>query len=317
MRIARVCQHAMQAALVCGAMAARATDAIPPTESTQWSFEAGIGHESQSSPLFQISQQSTVIYIDGLQRLKGAHARASVQGSSNWTLAHGVGLSLNASALVKRSRETPDFDFSSASLQPGLHVPIPGASLGVGLNLQTMDVAGRHFRHSQGIQFSWTRAQPSGLWAVMADVTEQRHAPALADLDATSSTVVLQRHWNNPSALISGVDLSAIVGREKNRRGIAELSNSSVMFHAAMQWQWLGAKWSLGQAFRRAHFDGVAFEGEVPRQDQTRMLDIGVELPVGPEQTLRLEFNDVRNVSSTRLYANHYQQWLMALRTSW
>ena len=47
------------------------------------------------------------------------------------------------------------------------------------------------------------------------------------------------------------------------------------------------------------------------------MLDIGVELPVGPEQTLRLEFNDVRNVSSTRLYANHYQQWLMALRTSW
>ncbi len=282
----------------------------------QISLDVGIGHESQTSPLFQISPESTILYIGGLQRLRGSHVRTSLQGATDWSLGDGLSVSLAGDVTVKRSPQTPDLDFMSLSVQPALHQLVGDSSIGVGLNLQRIDVAGAHFRDSHGLQLSWTRPDGKNLWSLLADYGVNRHKGDLDTLDGSSASIVLQRQIAEALPGIDSIDLTAILGRERNTRGFRELSDRNALLSAQVQWSGLGATWTVGRSWRRARFDETVFPTEPPRQDRTSMLDLAAEWPLTGSISLRIEVNDVRNESTTRLYENHYQQIAAALRTS-
>jgi len=282
--------------------------AEPAEPSTRVSLDLGLGHEAQTSPLFQISPESTVLYLPGLQRLQGSHARAQLQGFTDWRGDAGLTVSLSGDATFKRSGDTPDFDFMSLSMQPGVHVPLGRANLGAGVNLQRMDVAGQHFRDVRGLQASWALPDGPNLWAIIAETGTYRHSGQLADLDALASSLVLQRQIDHPWSGATGLALSMIWGRERNQRGLRELSHRNFLVGATLDGKLGDLFWTLRPTILRSTFDDSAFASEPARRDRTTLLDLTLEWPLTANQTLRLELNQVRNRSSTHLYDNRYQQ---------
>ena len=297
--------------LGCSAMAA-----AQPAES-HWQLDIGWGHESQTSPVFQISPEGNILYLDGQQGLSGSHIRTSLQGSASWNWEQGVTTALAADATLKRAPNAPGLDFASLSIQPSIHRPFGAANVGMGLNVLSYDVGGRHFRDAMGVQADWTKSDGHQLWGVVAEWTQERHAADFSDMDATATSVVVLRQYTDPLPGIEGLDFSAIVGREVNAHGYLDLSSHSAMLTGTVRWSWLGAEWSVGRSWREARFEDSAFPSEPARADHTVMTDIAAQWPVAANRSVRVEYNEVRNTSNTRLYDNTFQQLSVTLRSSW
>jgi hypothetical protein len=287
-----------------------------PVASTHLQIDLGVGHESQTSPLFQVAPDSTIIYQDDVDRLSGTHVRTALQGSVEWLWSDGLMVSLSGSTMLKRSPTTPGFDLTLPSIQPTVHLPIGRASLGIGLNFQSLDVAGQHFRDSTGLQADWTLLDGQYLWGMIVERGVQKHSEGLTDMDAEASSLTLITQISKPVSWADGVDFSLIFGREKNTRGFGDLSNHSTMFSALLRWSWAGVKWSAGRSWRQARFDEAIFPGEPPRDDRTSILDLAAEWELSPARTIRAEFNETRNASNSRLYENIYHQVVVTVRQS-
>jgi hypothetical protein len=292
-----------------------ATRAAPAN--SQFQVDVGLGHEVQSAPLFQITRDSNIFYQDGLQSLSGSHVRTSLQGSADWTWEQGISTSVAVNATIKRAPGATDLDFSSVALQPAVRMPWGAASMGLGVSLQRFDVGGHHFRDESGWQLDWTQSDASGLWALIGSASAYHHVADWADMDAQSTSLVLLRQIGEPLPGVEGLDLSLILGQETNDHGLLELSSRSAMFHSAAHWPAWGADWTLGLGWREDAFEGTAFVAEPVRQDRTHMADIAAQWPLSAARSVRLEYNQVRNASSTHLYDNLYQQLSVTLRTVW
>jgi hypothetical protein len=251
-----------------------------------------------------------------LDRLSGSHVRTAMNGAVEWLGSNGIAASLSGDATFKRSPVTPGFDLGSISLQPSVHLPWGRSSMGLGFSLQSLSVAGQHFREVGGVDASWTLADSDGMWGCVLESSIYKHSSDLSDMDAVSSSLVLLRNINAPFRGVDGIDFSAIAGREDNRRGFAELSNRSAMVSALIRWTWRGANFSAGRSWRQSMFDDTVFPGEPIREDRTAMLDLAVQMPLSPDRSVRLEFNESRNVSTTPLYNNLYHQLSVTLRSS-
>ena len=285
--------------------------------SSQISTEIGFGYESQTTALVRLSPQGELINIDGLQRLGGSHARLGIQGHAHWQLGEGLGLSLSADASSKRAPGASDFDFSMISFQPEAHLAIPSGSLGWGLTLQRMEVAGRPFRDVTGTQVNWTRVEDSGsMWSAVADITSNRHQE-YTDLDATGTSLSLQRHWAKPVRGLESIDLALYLSRERNSQGLDELSYRNVMLSASMQWQFLNLTWSAGTSLQKIQFDDTAFGDSVGRVDHSAGFELSAEHELSSSSALRLEYSAVRSTSTIALYDNAYQQIAVKVRTAW
>lgn len=280
-------------------------------------LDVGWGQESQTSPVFQISPEGNILYLDGQQGLGGSHLRTSLQGSASWNWADGVSTSVAADATVKRAPQAPGLDFASISVQPSVHRPWGSANVGMGVNVMGYDVGGHHFRDAWSLQADWTLSDGTQLWGVVVEWGVLRHAADFSDLDATASALVVLRQYTQPLPGIEGLDFTAIIGRESNAHGYQELSSRSAMLSAAVRWSWGAAEWSLARHWRAAQFDDTAFPSEPARSDRSTMTDLAVQWPLAANRALRVEYNEVRNTSNTRLYDNSLQQWSVTLRSSW
>ncbi len=299
-------------------LAVTTVHADEPPPPSQLSAELGWGYESQTAPLIRLSPQGEFISIDGLQRLHGAHASVGLQGFTNWTFGNAWNVSIAANALAKRSPGNPDFDFTMASFQPAFHLPFGAANLGWGLSLQQITVAGRPFRETFGTQVDWTLPHPEGShWAFVADLGTYKHPGELIDLDASSSSMMLQRHWEKPHPALQSVDVAIHLAREQNANGFEELSHRSTMVSASMQWNWGETNWSAGANWRTTRFDAQVFPEDPMRADQSVGLDVSVERALTARQTVRLEYSFVRSQSTIPMFDNQYQQVAIKLRTEW
>jgi hypothetical protein len=124
----------------------------PPGQG-QLTTEFGFSCESQTSPLVHISEQGTLINLNGLNRMQGASMRAAVQGFTEQSIVPGLSIGLSGDASIKRSQATPDLDLAMLSAQPSMHWVLGKSSLGLGLNWQSIDVARRRDgqqRHRMG-----------------------------------------------------------------------------------------------------------------------------------------------------------------------
>lgn len=280
-----------------------------PQSTTQFQLEIGMGHESQNSPLFQFSPESTIVYLDGVDHLSASHMRTGLHGSSDWIWSDGVMASFSADATLKRSAGTPDFDLSTLSLSPSIHWPVAGgASAGLGLSVDRLNVAGLHFRDTQGVQADWTLAKGGQLWGLVLETAVQRHPSDFSEMDAVASSLTFLSQTAHPFAGADSLDFSAIVGQERNLRGNHDLSNRNAMFSVLLHWTWLGGQWSAGHSWRNAAFEESLFPDEPIRQDRTRMLDLAVQWPLSHDQSIRFEVNESHNASNVHLYDNSYRQ---------
>ena len=288
-----------------------------PASNSHLSAEIGLGSEQQSSPLVRISPQGNLVYLSGLNRLHGTYVRAQAEGFGDVALGGGRSLSLAADASVRTAPQNHDFDFLSLSAQPAMHWAMPGYALGLGLNLQRMDVARQPFRQVRGLQADITVPQGENHWSMMVESSRWRHPGDLADLDAEAHTLMLQRHVDRPIAALDGLDLVLMTARERNQKGFTELSNRNLSLQATIKWKAWGGQWALGGSVLRARFDDSAFPDEPARRDRGTSLDISVRWPIGPSRSMRLEYNRGWNRSSTHLYDNDYQQLGCVMQFDW
>ena len=291
------------------------SDTVP---SSQISTEVGVVYEVQTAPLIRVSPQGNLISIDGLQQLANSSFRGGVQGFKNWQLDNGLGVSLSGDASQKRTPDSQAFDFGSASVQSSLHWPTPWGTLGWGLAFQHLEVAGRTFRLVRSTQFDWTVADANGShWAVITDFGLNRHPDEWTELDASTQSLVLQRHIAKPLAGFESLEVAAYLTQERNEKGFEELSYRSLMLATALKWDWQGLNLSAGATFQKAKFAESAFAEEPVRIDRALGIELAIERELSPNHTLRVEYNEVRNYSTIRLYDNQYQQFAIKLRSTW
>ena len=299
-------------------LAVTTAHAEEPPSPSQFSAELGWGYESQTAPLIRLSPQGEFISIEGLQRLHGAHASVGVQGFTNCTLGNAWNVSLAGNALVKRAPHAPDFDFTMASFQPAFHRSVGSASVGWGLSLQQITVAGRPFRETRSTQLDWTLPYSDGShWAFVADLGKNSHPEEIKDLDATTLSLMLQRHWEKPHPALESFDIAIYAARESNVHGFEELSHKSAMVSTSMQWSWGDFNWAAGATWQTTQFDASLFPDEPARIDHSAGVDLSVERALSARQTLRLEYSSVRSESTSPLFDNHFQQVALKLRSSW
>lgn len=287
-------------------------------ETHQVASEVGFGYESQTAPLIRLSPQGELISLDGVQRLGGASVRVGAQAFSSWDMGQGWGVSLALDASQKRLPSASEFDFGMVSVQPSLHRIVGGTTLGVGASFQRMDVAGSAFRQVTGVQGSWTLPQADGnLWMAIVDMTHNEHAPAFADLDASAVSLSVQRHLAQPGGAWTGADFSLYLARERNEKGLSELSHGTAILGASLHWSALGLAWSTGGSYQAVQFDGSVFDGETLRRDRAIGLDLAVEKTLTPRTTLQVEWGSVRNFSSIPVFENTFHQLSLKWRTAW
>jgi hypothetical protein len=229
----------------------------------------------------------------------------------------GLSIGMSGDASIKRSQTTPDLDLAMLSAQPSMHWVLGKSSLGLGVNWQRIDVARSRFREVHALHADTFVPDDSGHWAVVGDVSRYRHPGELAFLNATSSSVMMQRHQNQPLPGVDGLDISVFAGREHNALGLRELSNRNLMVNSAIEWALQGVTWSAGLGWQQARFDDVAFAGEPLRRDRAVTADFGAEIALSDTDVLRLDYSQMRNRSTTRLYTNRYQQLSVTLRSQW
>lgn len=299
--------------LLCGAWVHAET-----TPTAQITTELGVGFEVQTSPLIRLSPQDNLISIDGLQQLHNSNLQASVMAYDNWQLTEGLGLSLSGDLRQKRTMEKTESDFGSMSVQAALHWPMRWGTVGWGLSYQNLEVGRRSFRQVHGMQVDWTKADADGNhWAVILDAGTNRHPSDFSDLDADTHALIVQRNIAAPLPGIDSLNISAYYTLEKNANGFEDLSSRSAMLVSSVQWSWLGLKWSAGGSLQSVRFAESAFEDEPVRADRAIGVDLAVEHELSPKHTLRLEYNEVRSLSTTPLYDNQYQQFAVKILSNW
>lgn len=277
--------------------------------------EMGVGGESQSSPLVRLSPQGALIELPGLMRARSNHGRLGLQGLREWSASPGNAFTLAGSALLQRADGQRDFDLGMATLQPAWQRATPLGSFSVGWQWQRIDLAGRRFRRAAGPQITWTRAgDGTAFETLILDAARLSHAPALRDLDAESLTLSGQARRGSESL---SVDLGLVLGRERNRRGLPELSYEMALVQASVQARLAGATLGLGLARQGVRYQASAFDALPPRRDRAWMVDASVTLDAGADWQWRASAAWQLNRSNARLYDQRHLQWGLAALGSW
>ena len=86
---------------------------------------------------------------------------------------------------------------------------------------------------------------------------------------------------------------------------------------ANVQWSWKGLAWVAGASFQHIQFEGYALDTASLRVDRAVGWELAAEIDLSPQNSLRLGYSEVRNVSTVSLYDNTFQSLVVRLRTTW
>lgn len=275
-----------------------------------------MGHESLSSPLFRLADNGALVRLPGTSSLSGTHWRIGgggmadfSEGGDHWTLA--------GRADWKRAPAAPDLDFANLSGDLMWRPAFGGGQAGFGVGREHLRVAGRRFRESLAAKADWTRGTPEGgHWALLGAATRQRH-PLDPDLDGVVASLSVQRHLPAPWPGLASVDLELAYARERNGRGLSDLSSRNRFFRISADRRWAGLDWSAGIAIQRASFDAALLPGLPARRDRGAALELSASMELGGGASLRLEFTEARNRSNLALFENRYRLVSMTLARGW
>ena len=202
------------------------------------------------------------------------------------------------------------------SAQPALHCTVGTSSVGVGWQPQRIDVAGGRFRSARGVHLDWARSDDGNHWFALLERAHWRHPADLRELDATATTLLVQRQLAAAEPGANGLDLAAFASRERNRAGLAEFGQRSLTLQATWSRRIVGLDGTLGLLWQRARFDGSAFDEVARRVDRAWRLEVSLERPIPPPLTVPLEAPWMRGRTTTPLYEQDRGQALVLLQWS-
>jgi hypothetical protein len=307
------------AALLC---LAAATTARADAGASPWPFQAGfqaaLGYEHTSSPLIRVSDDGTLIFIEGLSRLAGAYGQTAVNGMGEWAGPGDSRLALTARIDWKHSPEAPDLDFGQFLADAAWHWPLSAGTLGIGPSWQRLWVAGDHFRDVVGLRADWTRAGPDGShWIWLLEAGRNRHADFYRDLDSLALSLSLHRHLAATADFAANLDLEAGLALERNRHGFDDLSSRSAFLRLGIDRDWQGMNWSLGIMAQLARFDAALSEAVPARRDRYLSLELGLGKELADGLALQIGATAARNDANSPLYENRYRQLSLTLAKAW
>lgn len=290
-------------ALLMGSVAAPAAATSPPTtpsgdDALRIEAEWGVGHESSSSPLLRLSPDGALVAVDGLTRLSGRVTRASANASGDWPLAGPLRLGLGDVAL---------------------RAPLAGGMVGVGASRLALSVAGHSFRRADAVHVDWSGAlAPSQQLSLRVEASRYRHAADVSDLDAEVGSASGTWRWTPGHPALDSLELGWGLRRERNRRGLPELSNRSAYGSVALGWAGLlGAQWTATVMLQRARFDSGLFDGDPARRDRFVSLDLSAEWALTDAAQLIAGVGYARNRARPVIYDNRHRQSSLALAGHW
>lgn len=296
------------------AAASGAQGATPPTAG----MELSLGHEELTSPLVRLSDTGPLLRVEGLSRLAGNTWRLAGSFMHDWSTAEGASFALSGHAETRRSPQAPDLDWSLISTDLMARRPLAGMLWGLGPTLQRLDVAGRHFRDVLGLQADVLRTlEAGGHWSLAGLRAEYRHPGDNRDFDSALAMWNVQRRFAQPLPGTDSLDIEAGVLRERNRRGLPELSSRSVYGRVALAGKLGEVEWSAGLMLQRSRFDASPLPALAPRRDGYRAVDLALSYDLTADNYIKLEANFARNAANLALYESRYRQLALTLGHNW
>lgn len=298
--------------------------APPPAPGGQISVEAGLGHEQHSSPLMRVSPDGTQLFVAGLNRLASDYGQLALSGVRDWPVGDEARLAVSGHALWKRSPTAPDLAFGTLSGNLAWRWPRLGGSLGIGPDIQKVDVAGAPFRRAGSLHgdLTWADADGNasgggGFTVLMADVARNRHAPEFADFDSRTTIVSAHRHVGAGLPLVDALDLELGSWRERNAQGFADLSSRGEYARVSADVRRGAWTASVGYARHRVRFDAALLDTQPARRDRIGTVELALQWAWSAEATLSLELTQARNRANLDLYENRFRQAGVTLSLGW
>lgn len=311
-------------ALLMGSVAAPAAATSPPTtpsgdDALRIEAEWGVGHESSSSPLLRLSPDGALVAVDGLTRLSGRVTRASANASGDWPLAGPLRLGLTGVAERREAGRASALGFGLGLGDVALRAPLAGGMVGVGASRLALSVAGHSFRRADAVHVDWSGAlAPSQQLSMRVEASRYRHAADVSDLDAEVGSASGTWRWTPGHPALDSLELGWGLRRERNRRGLPELSNRSAYGSVALGWAGLlGAQWTATVMLQRARFDSGLFDGDPARRDRFVSLDLSAEWALTDAAQLIAGVGYARNRARPVIYDNRHRQSSLALAGHW
>ena len=278
----------------------------------------GIGYEDQTSPLVRVTPEGTLIRLDGVDRLSGSHVHGSIGGVADLQFSPESRLALGGDLRFKRAPRASVFDFASIAFNPMLRTSLFGGQVGIGRNLQRLDVAGQRFRRVYGTIADWTLGELDGShWLVLVDRSRNRHWNEFSDFDSTATQLLFKRHVVRPGLGLDAIEAEVVLARERNDQGFAELSSKSALVRVGIEFSLFGVEAGVGLARHTSRFDDTALPDEPRRRDLATTLDVSLSYELQPRHALKLDFLDSTNDANVALYENRYRMLSLAYSVGW
>ena len=305
-------QIAACAAFTCAAAVTAADN------NARFDVEAGVGWEDSSSPLLRLSEDGALVQIIGLSRLAGPVSRLAVDASNDWTLTGPLRLSLTSHAETRWSPSSRSLNFGAALAEAGLRWQTGAGSIGLSPSLLLLSVANRPFRAADSVRLDWSEVEPGGnLRALRIETGRYRHASNYLDLDADVQSVSGNRRWKFQGTPVESFELAAGLRNERNRRGLADLSNHGGHASAELGWKLAGGDWTANVLWQVARFRAPGPDGLGVRRDRFLSLDVTAEWPLGERLALRTSVATSDNHASPAIYNNRRHAVDVALVARW
>ena len=278
----------------------------------------GMGYEASTSPFINISDDGLFLSVNGQSRLTAAYLQGIFSGMDAWQLGAGQ-MAWSLRAEDKHAPSAPNLDFGSVMGDLSWHLALPnGASVGVGAGLQRMWVAQAPFRDAVSLHADGSIGQPDGgYWLVAADLTKNQHFSTYVDLNSDVLSVSVTHRKPVAWAGLDGLDFEAGYARDRNARGLDDLSHQRVMVRVAADSKFQNMTWTGGLAISRSKYDISFIPGVPVRRDRMLAWEMGVAWDMGRGRTLALDADFVVNKGNSNLFDNTYRNLAMTWSQSW
>ena len=308
--------------LTAGLLPAQAAPPGPPGPSESGGLrleaELSLSHEASSSPLIRVSDDGALVALPELSRLAGTVRRASLNASADGRVAGDGRWAATGLVESRQSGDAPGLAFRLALADLSLRWPLAGGTVGIGPSWLSMTVAGQAFRQTAAAHLDWTRVPTDGpVQALRLEVARHRHAANFEDLDAEVVAPSGHWHWATPGHGLGSFELGWGLRRERNRRGLPELSNHGAHLMGELAWDAWHTSWAINLMLQRSVFGGTAGSGLPARRDTFVAVDLSTEWPVTEQLALRASIGRARNHARPWLFENRHHHAELTLSGRW
>jgi hypothetical protein len=286
--------------------------------SMPFTAQVGWGHESSTSPFLSLSDDGLFLIANGNTRTSGNYVRGAFSGMGDVHLGESLlGWAVNLDH--KHSPATPALDFSMAMGNLTFGIPVSSTTtVGAGLGLQRMWVAGDLFRDVTTWSINASLGQPDGgVWVADMSFANNRHPSTYIDMNSRVLSVSLHRRQPLAWLGIEAVEMGVGYDREINEQGLDDLSQRRTYAHISAERKAGAMTLSAGLMAAFSRYDDTAMLGAPARRDRLVSWDVGVEWDMGSGHTLAIDAAYAVSKANSNLFDNSYRNLMLSWGVVW